>query len=124
MKIDYVVKGTKEHLLNIVDDVSKNDVIISMAKPFIKMVVDNNFYKAESFLKLAADKNGEIDINKLIDDSIVSVLNINKTTYPIGSVGSICFGNGAIQLNVFNKYFKFNSDDFIKYKNYLIENYK
>ena len=124
MKVDYIVKGTKQYLLNIVNDISANDVVVSMANPFIRMIIENNFYKIESFLKLAADKNNEIDINKLVDDTITSVLNVKQTVYPISSVGSIGFGDGAIQLNIFNKYFKFNADDFIKYKNYLIENYK
>ena len=104
MKVIDVSNGIKQYTLNIVDDLSKNDFMIGVANPFIKMVIENNFHKVNSFLSLAADKNGEIDIEKLIDDTIKSTLNGKEFSYPLGSFGIIDFGNNCIQINIFSKF--------------------
>lgn len=124
MKVTDVANGTKQYAFNIVDELAQNDFVIGAARPFIKMVIENNFHKVSNFLKIAADEKGEIDIEKLIDDSIKSTLNSKQAIYPLGSFGTIEFGNNAMKLNILNKFVKFDANDFIKLKNYLVENYK
>lgn len=124
MKVTDVANGTKQYIFNVIDELSQNDFLIGAANPFIRMVVENNFHKVSNLLNIAADENGEIDIAKLIDDTIKSTLNSKKASYPLGNIGVIDFGDNGVKFNIFNKYVKFTSEDFIKLKNYLIENYK
>ena len=56
---------------------------------------------------------------------MTSVLNSKQATYPIGNIAIAEFGNNALKITVpaINKFFKFESQDFIKMKNFIIENY-
>ena len=124
MKVNDVVNGTKQYIFNVIDDLAKTDFIFGAGRPLGRMIVENNINKLSKLLNIASDENGEIDIEKLIDDTIESTLNSKQAIYPISSFGNIEFGNGGMKLNILNKYIKFDSADFIKLKNYLIENYK
>lgn len=124
MNINDISKGTKQYLFNTLDELSETDFIFSIAKPIIKTGIENNFNKVENTLKFIADEKGNIDIEKLINDTITSIFNGKKATYSIGSIGSIDFGNDVIQINILNKIVKFTSKDFIKFKDYLVNNYE
>lgn len=125
MKVDIISKGTQEFLFSQIDNISTNNFKASLIRPFIKTAIENNFYKAEKLLNSIADKNGNINIEKLIDDIISSILNGKSGTLNIDPLGTIDFGNDAIQINVsfLNTYYKFTSQDFISLKNKLIEKY-
>lgn len=124
MNINDISRGTKEFLFNTLDQLSATDSIIGFIRPIIKLGIENNFSKVTNMLKLIADENNNIDIEKLIDDIISSSLNRNVQTFPIGSIGAIEYGNNCLKFDIFNKYIKFDANDFIKLKNYLIENFK
>lgn len=124
MNINDISRGTKEFLFNTLDQLSATDSIIGFIRPIIKLGIENNFSKVTNMLKLIADKNDNIDVEKLIDDIISSSLNRNVQTFPIGSIGTIEYGNNYLKFDIFNKYIKFDANDFIKLKNYLIENFK
>lgn len=124
MNINDISRGTKEFLFNTLDQLSATDSIIGFIRPIIKLGIENNFSKFTNMLKLIADENDNIDIEKLIDDIISSSLNRNVQTFPIGSIGTIEYGNNYLKFDIFNKYIKFDANDFIKLKNYLIENFK
>lgn len=123
MNINDISSGTKQYLLNLVDSLSDNDFTIGILSPLVKTGIENNFNKISKILNLISDENGDINIEKLINDIIKSSLNGKSMTYNISPVGEIVVGNDAIRFNIFNKFIKFDSNDFIKLKNYLIENY-
>lgn len=124
MNIKNIEAGTKQFLFNTVDEIAETDFLFSAIRPMIKMAIENKFNKISNTLNLIADENNEIDIEKLVNESITSVLNGRKVSYDIGTIGNICFGDNAITINIFNKFIKFDSKDFIKYKDYLIEQYR
>lgn len=126
MNIVKVSDGMKDYLYTVVDNLATDDFIIGAARPFIRMAIENNFYKVNNILKLVADKNGDVDIEKLINETIASTLNSKKATYPIGEIGIVDFGDNAMKITIpaINKFFKFDSNDFIKMKDYIIQKHQ
>lgn len=125
MNIAKVSEGMKDYIFNVVDEIAINDFLVGAIRPMIRMAIENNFYKVNNILKVLADKNGDINFSKLVDDTMTSLLNSKQAVYPIGSIATAEFGNNALKLTVpaINKYFKFESQDFIKMKNFIIDNY-
>lgn len=125
MNVVKVSEGIKDYIYSLVDELALNDFLIGAIRPMLNMAIDNNFYKVNNILKLIADKNGEINFEKLIDDTIASTLNSKKASFPIGEAANIDFGDGAMTLTIpfINKYFRFEASDFIKMKNYIINKY-
>ena len=125
MNIVKVSEGIKGYINNLVDEIAVNDFLVSAIRPIISMAIENNFYKVNNILKLLADKNGDIDFNKLVDETISSMLNGKQGSYPIGDFAIAEFGNNVLKLTIpsLNKFFKFDSQDFIKMKNFIIQNY-
>ena len=125
MNVNNVVSGTKNYINQLIDTTAESDFAISVIRPIVKMGINNNFYKIEKLLKLVADKDGNIDVDKLVDDTIGSVLNGRKGVLPVGDIATINIGDNCLTFIIpsLNKYFKFDSSDFIKFKNYLVETY-
>lgn len=125
MNIVKVSEGIKGYIDNLVDEIAVNDFLVSAIRPIIRMAIENNFYKVNNILKLLADKNGDINFDKLVDETISSMLNGKQGSYPIGDFAIAEFGNNALKLTIpsLNKFFKFDSQDFIKMKNFIIQNY-
>ena len=125
MNVVKVSDGIKDYIYTLVDELALNDFVIGAVRPMLNMAIENNFYKVNNILKLIADKNGEINFEKLIDDTIASTLNSKKASFTIGEAGKIDFGDGAMILTIpiINKYFRFEASDFIKMKNYIINKY-
>ena len=126
MNIVKVSEGIKSYINTLVDDLAVNDFLIGAIRPMVRMAIENNFYKVNNILKVLADKDGNINFEKLVDDTMTSLLNSKQVTYPIGNIGTADFGNNAVKITIpiINKFFKFEADDFIKMKNYIIEKYK
>lgn len=125
MNVVKVSEGIKSYINTLVDDLAVNDFLIGAVRPMIRMAIENNFYKVNNILKVLADKNGDIDFNKLVDETMTSMLNGKQATYPIGNFAIAEFGNNALKVTIpmINKFFKFESQDFIKMKNFIIQNY-
>ena len=85
MNVVKVSEGIKSYINTLVDDLAVNDFLIGAVRPMIRMAIENNFYKVNNILKVLADKNGDIDFNKLVDETMTSMLNSKQATYPIGN---------------------------------------
>lgn len=125
MNIVKVSEGIKSYINTLVDDLAVNDFLIGAIRPMINMAIENNFYKVNNILKVIADKNGDLDFNKLVDETMTSMLNSKQATYPIGNFAIAEFGNNALKITIpaLNKFLKFEPQDFIKMKNFIIQNY-
>ena len=124
MNVNELSSKTKSYIIDLIDNIAQTNFMISVARPAINLAIDNNFYKAEDLLKSIADKDGNVDVNRLIDDTIKSVLNGRKGVLPVGKILQIQFGDNSMKIEVpsFNYYVSFDSNDFIKFKNYLLGN--
>ena len=124
MNVNELSSKTKSYIIDLIDNLAQTNFMISVARPAINLAIDNNFYKAEDLLRSIADKDGNVDVNRLIDDTIKSVLNGRKGVLPVGKILQIQFGDNSMKIEVpsFNYYISFDSNDFIKFKNYLLGN--
>lgn len=124
MNIKDLSLKTKGYIIDLIDNLAQTNFMISVARPAINMAIDNNFYKIDNLFSAISDKEGDINIDKLIDDTISSVLNGRKGVLPVGKICQIQFGDNNMKIEIpsINYYISFNSDDFIKFKNYLLGN--
>lgn len=124
MNVNELSSKTKSYIIDLIDNLAQTNFMISVARPAINLAIDNNFYKAEDLLKSIADKDGNVDVNRLIDDTIKSVLNGRKGVLPVGKILQLQFGDNSMKIEVpsLNYYVSFDSNDFIKFKNYLLGN--
>lgn len=122
MNVKDIISKSKIYVVDLIDNLAQNNFLISVARPIINLAIDNNFYKVENVLNAIADKDNNIDVDKLIDDTIKSVLNGRNGVLPIGKICNLKFGDNTmkIELPSFNYYISFDSKDFIKFKNYLL----
>lgn len=124
MNVNELSSKTKSYIIDLIDNLAQTNFMISVARPAINLAIDNNFYKAEDLLKSIADKDGNVDVNRLIDDTIKSVLNGRKGVLPVGKILQLQFGDNSMKIEVpsLNYYVSFDSNDFVKFKNYLLGN--
>lgn len=115
---------TKTYIIDLIDNLAQTNFLISVARPAINLAINNNFYKVDNLFEIISDKEGNVDIEKLIDDTINSVLNGRKGILPVGKICQIEIGDNKAKLSIpsINYYVSFDSDDFIKFKNYLLGN--
>lgn len=74
--------------------------ILSFSKPLITRVINNNIYKANGFLSMLADENGNIDVQSLVPEMIQSVMNTRPFIYHTEFLGDLEIGGGMIKLNI------------------------
>lgn len=124
MNIKDLSSKTKDYIIDLIDNLAQTNFMISVARPAINMAIDNNFYKIDNLFSAISDKEGDINVDKLIDDTISSVLNGRKGVLPVGKICQIQFGDNNMKIEIpsINYYVSFSSDDFVKFKNYLLGN--
>ena len=124
MKVQQLSIKLKEYLLSQVDNMSKNNPVISFSKPLIKRVIDNKFDKADKMISLIADKNGEVDIEGIVDEMILSLENTNPFTIKNSFLGDVELGGGLIKMNIpfTSKRLVFNQDDIKLLKEFILNN--
>lgn len=124
MKVQQLSIKLKEYLLSQVDSMSKNNPVISFSKPLIKRVIDNKFDEADKMVSLIADKNGEVDVEGIVDEMILSLENTNPFTIKNSFLGDIELGGGLIKMNIpfTSKRLVFNQDDIKLLKEFILNN--
>lgn len=124
MKVQQLSVKLKEYLLSQVDSMSKNNPVISFSKPLIKRVIDNKFDEADKMISLIADKNGEVDVEGIVNEMILSLENTNPFTIKNSFLGDIELGGGLIKMNIpfTSKRLVFNQDDIKLLKEFILNN--
>jgi len=124
MNVKDISSRSKTYFIDLVDNLAQSNFLISVARPAINLAIENNFYKVENVLNAIADKDNNIDVDKLIDDTIKSVLNGRNGVLPVGRICQIEIGDDKAKLSIpsINYYISFDSNDFVKFKNYLLGN--
>ena len=70
MNIKDLSSKTKDYIIDLIDNLAQTNFMISVARPAINMAIDNNFYKIDNLFSAISDKEGDINVDKLIDDTI------------------------------------------------------
>lgn len=113
----------KDYLHSQVTTLAKESPIIGVLKPVITRVVDNNIYKVKDTLNLISDKEGNVDIENILEEMVDSIMNTNPFKLNT-QFGDIEIGGGYIKLNIplTNKRLILNQDDIQNFKSLLIAN--
>ena len=113
----------KDYLHSQVTTLAKESPIIGVLKPVITRVVDNNIYKVKDTLNLISDKEGNVDIENILEEMVDSIMTTNPFKLNT-QFGDIEIGGGYIKLNIplTNKRLILNQDDIQNFKSLLIAN--
>lgn len=112
MKRTDIIKGMKSFANAKISDMGTNNSIILFTQPIINRVVDNMLCKADSFLALVEDKNGNIDIEGIVDEMINNLITTKSRTYH-DVLSGLTIGDGHIKMNIpfFDKELVFDTND-------------
>lgn len=83
-----------------INSLAMNNPLIGFTKPVILRIVDNNIHKANGFLSMLADENGDIDMQSLIPEMIQSVMTTRPFVYHTEFLGDLEIGGGFIKMNI------------------------
>ena len=83
-----------------INSLAMTNPLIGFAKPIILRVVNNNMHKANGFLSMLADENGNIDMQSLIPEMIQSVMVTKPFVYHTEFLGDLEIGGGFIKMNI------------------------
>lgn len=83
-----------------INSLALTNPVISFSKPIIIRIINNNIHKANGFLSMLADENGEIDVQSLIPEMIQSVMTTRPFVYHTEFLGDLEIGGGFIKMNI------------------------
>lgn len=83
-----------------INSLALTNPILSFSKPLISRVINNNIHKANGFLSMLADENGNIDVQSLVPEMIQSVMTTRPFVYHTEFLGDLEIGGGFIKLNI------------------------
>lgn len=119
-----LTNNLKTYITSQLDTMAKSTPMISFMKPIITRVIDKNFSKVTDTLNMIADKEGNIDIENILEEMLQNVMNTNPFTFKTSFIGDIEIGGGQIKLNLplTNKRIVLNQGDIQIFKEALIKN--
>ena len=119
-----LLNNIKEYLIVQLGDLSKSTPIIGFVKPLIDRILNNNLDKIESILGLIADKEGNIDVEQILNEMLDNVINTTPFKINTGFIGDIEIGGGNIKINIplTDKKLVLNQNDLNILKETLISN--
>lgn len=119
--VDIITSKLEDYIQKQLILVSKDNPTIALAKPFLSRIVNNNMYKVDNMLKQIADKDGLIDIDGILSETIDNLISIKPFKMDSGFLGELEIGDGKIRMNlpIVNKVLVFNKEDLINLKDFL-----
>lgn len=123
MELNKIKSKLKDYFLDQIESLSKTDPLISITKPILTRLVDNNINKIDNMLSFLKDDKGNIDIENILSEMVDSVINTKTFTLNTSLLGDINIGDGKIVLTIpyINKNIIFNKQDLEKLKTILID---
>lgn len=100
MNVLETIEKLKIFLNRQINGLAMTNPLISFSKPLITRVIDNNMHKANGFLSMLADENGNIDMQSLIPEMIQSVVTTRPFVYHTEFLGDLEIGGGFIKMNI------------------------
>lgn len=95
-----LTNNLKTYITSQLDTMAKSTPMISFMKPIITRVIDKNFSKVTDTLNMIADKEGNIDIENILEEMLQNVMNTNPFTFKTSFIGDVEIGGGQIKLNL------------------------
>ena len=119
--VDVITSKLEDYIQKQLVLVSKDNPTIALAKPFLSRIVNNNMYKVNNMLKQIADKDGLIDIDGILSETIDNLISIKPFKMDSGFLGELEIGDGKIRMNlpIVDKVLVFNKEDLMNLKDFL-----
>lgn len=119
--VDVITSKLEDYIQKQLILVSKDNPTIALAKPFLSRIVNNNMYKVDNMLKQIADKDGLIDIDGILSETIDNLISIKPFKMDSGFLGELEIGDGKIRMSlpIVNKVLVFNKEDLMNLKDFL-----
>lgn len=119
--VDVITSKLEDYIQKQLILVSKDNPTIALAKPFLSRIVNNNMYKVNNMLKQIADKDGLIDIDGILSETIDNLISIKPFKMDSGFLGELEIGDGKIRMNlpIVDKVLVFNKEDLMNLKDFL-----
>lgn len=119
--VDVITSKLEDYIQKQLILVSKDNPTIALAKPFLSRIVNNNMYKVDNMLKQIADKDGLIDIDGILSETIDNLISIKPFKVDSGFLGELEIGDGKVRLNlpIVDKVLVFNKEDLMNLKDFL-----
>lgn len=100
MNVLETIEKLKLFLTRQVNSLAMTNPLIGFSKPLIVRVINNNMHKANGFLSMLADENGDIDMQSLVPEMIQSVMITKPFVYHTEFLGDLEIGGGFIKVNI------------------------
>lgn len=100
MNVLETIEKLKLFLTRQVNSLAMTNPLIGFSKPLIVRVINNNMHKANGFLSMLADENGDVDVQSLVPEMIQSVMITKPFVYHTEFLGDLEIGGGFIKMNI------------------------
>lgn len=122
IKKDIIINKTVSFINEKLTELSNANPLIMFARPIISRAANNMINKMDSILSLIEDKDGMVDIEGILTETIDNILVAQVKKYP-DLLGGIELGNGTIKVNIpgINKAIMFDHKDIEYFKEYMIK---
>ncbi len=117
-----LIENVKLYVSLQLDELAKNNPIISIAKPLIKRGINNNIPKLSNYLNFITDENGQLDIENILPEMLDSIIKVEPFSLNVPIFGDIIIGGGNIKMTIpwTNKDIVFNTKDLELLKEMLL----
>ncbi len=90
----------KTWILGQVDKLSTTNPVLKYTKPIIKRSIDKKIHDIDKFIDYVTDANGNIDIEGIINETILNIKDPEVCTLDVPILGSLELGNGGIKMHI------------------------
>lgn len=119
--VNVVKERLQEFIIGQIDILGEGNPAIKLVKPLAKRAIANNINSFDKFLNALA-KDGQLDVEGIIDEEIEIINSIPNYDFdiPVLGCGNIANGNITIPVPFINKGIMFNQADLNTLKQLLI----
>lgn len=120
--VNVVKEKLQEYIISQIDVLGESNPAIKLVKPLAKRAIINNINSFDKFLNALA-KDGQLDVEGIIDEEIEVINSISNYDFdiPVLGSGNIANGNITISIPFINKGLMFNQADLDILKQLLIK---
>lgn len=94
--VEQLKSNIVKYMLSQIDYIADKKPMIALVRPLITPAIENTVSKAEGFIDYLKDKDGNIDIDKILTEIIDNVKKSKPFTQSLGKAGEISISEGKI----------------------------
>ena len=99
-QVSLIINRIKEFVQVKLNSLVSTNTQIAFLKPFATRYLDNKIDKIEKFLYNFADKEGNIDIEGIVDETVENLISKKKAERTMGETEKIIIEDGKIKIDL------------------------